>query len=91
MQTRVRQRLNGYAGSATAENGSGNDIEEIDMSDVLDHLEDIDRMSSRKQDEAFRDSQECLDELTNAGLFRVLKTPLPADSITVDPEEPDAD
>ena len=50
-------------------------------------LEDIDRMSSKRQDDTHRDSPECLEELTNAGLFALFNAPLPTDSITVGPEE----
>jgi len=52
MQTRMRVRYSNTRRYADGESAAGNNIEEIDMSDVLDHLEDIDRMSSRKIDEA---------------------------------------
>ena len=39
------------------------------MSEVLDHLEDIDRMASRRLDDASEEAQECLDRLANAGYF----------------------
>jgi hypothetical protein len=69
MQTRFRERTKGNAGRVPGDGDPGNELEEIDMGEVLEHLEDIDRMSSRRLDEASRDAQECLDELTNAGFF----------------------
>ena len=69
MQTRFRERSKNNLVYRSGERGSGNDVDEVDMSEVLEHLEDIDRMSSRRIDEANRDAQECLHELTNAGFF----------------------
>jgi hypothetical protein len=80
MQTRMRERSRGNAGSSSFDGTPGNDVEEIDMTEVLEHLEDIDRMSSRKQEEASKDAQECIEELTNAGFFNTLSDPLPSGS-----------
>ena len=44
------------------------------MSEVLEHLEDIDRMSLRRAVEATRDAQLCLNELTHAGFFNKVGT-----------------
>ena len=69
MQTRVRQKAIRNADLASDSAAMGNDIENIDMTEVLDHLEDIDRMSSRRQDETSRETQDCLDKLTQSGFF----------------------
>ena len=69
MQTRTRERAKGSTAREAEDGAPGNDLEEIDMSEVLDHLEDIDRMASRKLDDASEEAQECLDRLANAGYF----------------------
>ena len=69
MQTRTRERPRGDAGFGASGGDPGNDVEEIDMSEVLEHLEEIDRMSSRRNDEVSRDARECLDTLDEAGFF----------------------
>ena len=48
MQMRTRARSKGNAGRETENDASGNDLEEVDMSEVLDYLEDIDCMASRR-------------------------------------------
>ena len=50
MQMRTRARSKGNAGHETENDASGNDLEEVDMSEVLDYLEDIDCMASRRLD-----------------------------------------
>ena len=50
MQMRTRARSKGNAGRETENDASGNDLEEVDMSEVLDYLEDIDCMASRRLD-----------------------------------------
>jgi hypothetical protein len=83
MQTRTRERVRGNA----VEGGQpGNEVEEIDMSEVLEHLEDIDRMSSKRQDEVGRDTQECLDALTEAGFFSTSEHRVFAVDGAVEPE-----
>lgn len=69
MQTRVRDKDRGNRRHAQTEDGANDNIEDIDMSEVLDHLEDIDRMSSRRREEACVEADECLNELTKAGFF----------------------
>ena len=46
-----------------------NEIEEIDMTDVLQHLEEIDQMSSRKTGAMDHEAQQCLNELEVAGWY----------------------
>ena len=46
----ARQKKEGNAGVAFDRGPAANEIEDVDMTEVLEHLEDIDRMSSRKQD-----------------------------------------
>ena len=50
IQMRTRARSKGNAGHETENDASGNDLEEVDMSEVLDYLEDIDCMASRRLD-----------------------------------------
>jgi len=80
MQTRMRTRYSNARRYADGDAAPGNDIEEIDMSDVLEHLDEIDRMSSRKIDAAEREAQECLDRLEGAGFFTTSLSPTIADS-----------
>ena len=69
MQMRTWERAKGSDGHG-AENGRpGNDLEEVDMSEVLDHLEDIDRMALRRLDDAGEEARECLDKLADVGYF----------------------
>lgn len=82
MQTRVRQRTVDNS-KQESHSRAGNDIEDVDMTEVLDHLEDIDRMSSRRQEAATRETHECLDELENAGFFGTLKVVVSAERSVV--------
>ena len=72
MQTRTRLRSRGNAEVTGVRRAAGTDLEDVDMNEVLDHLKDIDRMSSRKQEEAAREAQERLSNLANAGFFSTL-------------------
>ena len=74
MQTRVRTRARPKAKPRGEYGDAGNEIEDIDMSEVLDHLDDIDRMSSRKMEEANKETNRCLRELEDAGFFSVSPT-----------------
>jgi len=69
MQTRIRERSKNVSTFAPHEEAPGNDIEDVNMAEVLEHLDDIDRMSTRRHEDANRDAQECLDQLTKAGFF----------------------
>ena len=86
MQTRMRTRLKSDTKSSPFDGAPGNEIEEVDMTEVLEHLEDIDRMASRRNEETDRDAQQCLDELANAGFFDVHSGSRRADSNGVTPE-----
>ena len=69
MQTRIRLRTRG---GGSVRNGGGdaqNDIEEIDMAEVCELLDDVDRMTSRKKDDAKCETEECIKKLTEAGFF----------------------
>lgn len=46
-----------------------NDIEDVDEGEILDHLDEIDRMSSKKIEEAKCETKRCIDKLTAAGFF----------------------
>ena len=70
MQTRVRERAKPNRRSRDEDSAPSNELEDLDMTEVLEHLEDIDRMSSRRIEEASKETQECLDRLENAGFFR---------------------
>ena len=67
--SRTDMRSRGSAGLGVDGQGPGNEVEEIDMTEVLEHLEEIDHMSSRKNDEVGHETQECLDALMEAGFF----------------------
>jgi hypothetical protein len=86
MQTRTRERGRDNAGLGFERGQAGDGAEEVDMSEVLEHLEDIDRMSSRRQTEAERDTQECLDVLTEAGFFSTSEHVLSMREGAVEPE-----
>ena len=73
MQTRFRERSRGSAGRDVNDRGAGNDVEEIDMGEVLDHLEEIERMSSRRLNAASRETLMCLEELENVGFFETTR------------------
>ena len=72
MQTRTRHRAKGHGESVFGRESEEEGIEDVDMSEVLEHLEDIDRMSLKKQDGTTHETQECLSELTKAGFFSSL-------------------
>ena len=74
MQTRTRLRSRGDVRQSTTRGEGSNEIEDIDMSEVLEHLEDIDCMSSRRAVEATREAQLCLNELTHTGFFNKVGT-----------------
>jgi hypothetical protein len=86
MQTRTWERPSGNAGLGIDGNNPGNEVEEIDMGEVLEHLEEIDRMSSRKNDEVDRETQECLSALAEAGFFMGSNCGVPTEGSTVGPE-----
>jgi hypothetical protein len=67
MQTRTRPR--GRPGMSSDGTGAGNELEDIDMTEVLDHLSEIDRMSSKRMDVMERETRQCLDELERAGWY----------------------
>lgn len=70
MQTRARQRVRLNRDDLfVGETGPGNDVEEIDMSKVLDHLTEIDRMSSNKTEVFSRETQMCIGEFKKAGWY----------------------
>ena len=75
MQTRTRERSKGSTGCEAEDGTPGNDLEEINMSEVLDHLEDIDCMASRRLDDASEEACECLERLANAGYFATINHP----------------
>ena len=77
MQTRMRQRARADSDSGFGHGSAEDAIEDVDMSDVLLHLEDIDRMSSKKQEGMTHETQECLAELTKAGFFSSLNVGRP--------------
>ena len=58
---------------------AGNEIEEIDMTEVLEHLNDIERMTSKQHEEVDRDAHKCLSELVDAGFFAGLPKQLATD------------
>ena len=93
MQARVRDRSKRGAGRSAGEAGQDND-QEIDMSEVLNHLEDIDRMASRRLDESNHETQECLARLADAGYFTVSDHPMLSsdadNSVELTGEEDDA-
>lgn len=67
MQTRPRQRVNGgNAGTFDDSGRGGNEVEEIDMTEVLQHLSEIERMSSRRTDTMNQETRQCLQELERA-------------------------
>jgi len=84
MQTRPRQRLKG-GGTGMFDGGgqAGNQMEDIDMTEVIEHLSEIDRMSSRKTDALSRETRQCLQELECAGWYES-GDGLPSDHIITD-------
>jgi hypothetical protein len=73
MQTRIRNKTRSNAGNEVEGGSAGNDIEDIDMADVLEHLEDIDRMSSKRQSEARSETEKCLEKLERCDFFRTIE------------------
>ena len=70
MQTRARQRGSFKGGGLFVGNADPEDeLAEVDMAEVLEHLEDIDRMSSRKTDALDRETQMCIQEFEDAGWY----------------------
>jgi hypothetical protein len=70
IQTRMQERSKGNTRSTLFEGAPSSDIEETNMTKVLEHLDDINRgMLSRRLEEASWDTQERLDRLTNVGFF----------------------
>ena len=69
MQTRSRLRERGRARDFDGGQEAGNDIEDVDMTEVLEHLSEIDQMSSRKTEALNEESQQCLRELERAGWY----------------------
>ena len=78
MQTRFRQRSRGSQGLRGGGANAENDIEEIDMAEVVGHLEGIERMTSKKKDETTCETRRCIGRLTEAGFF--LSTPEAGDT-----------
>ena len=70
MQTRLRgrERASGEKGS-TAVRDVGSGLEDVDMGEVLEHLSEIERMSSRKCEAMKSEANQCLDELVKAGWY----------------------
>lgn len=61
MQTHTWQRnKSGYRRAFDDSQEAGNEIEEIDMNEVLEHLFELDQMSSKKTDALNREAQQCL-------------------------------
>jgi len=78
MQTRTRQR--GKEGGDQGFGGvqqSENEIEEIGMTEILEHLSEIDRMSSQKIDAMNEEVRHCLGELEKAGWYDVAQPSSP--------------
>ena len=72
MQTRARVRDGSGSGREPYENQQGeNEIEDVDMTEVLEHLSEIDRMSSRKIEARNDEAERCLGELERAGWYDV--------------------
>ena len=70
MQTRPRDRMSaGDVVSFGDGERAGNELEDIDMTEVLDHLSEIERMSSKKKGAMDGETNECLGELEKAGWF----------------------
>ena len=70
MQTRARGREKAGYGRAIDDNWQGeNEIEDIDMGEVLEHLSEIDRMSSKRTDAMNRETEQCIGELERAGWY----------------------
>lgn len=69
MQTRMRQQTCHATDRTTGGITTADGIEDIDMDEVLEHLESIDCMSSRKQEEASLEAQCCIEELAVNGFF----------------------
>jgi len=71
MQTRPRQRVkNGSTGMFDDGGPPGNELEDIDMTEVIEHLSEIDRMSSRRTDTMKQETKQCLQELERAGWYQ---------------------
>ena len=72
MQTRTRERLSPGKGGLCEEGGTaGNEMEEVDMSEVLEHLGKMERMSSNKLELMKHETHLCLQELERAGWYNV--------------------
>lgn len=69
MQTRSRQREKGRARVFDGDRTAGNEMEDFDMSEVLEHLAEIQRMSSNKTEALNHETQQCLEELERAGWY----------------------
>lgn len=67
MQTRSRERPCARGGDVFNDvEGPGNELEEWDMTEILDHLSEIDKFSSRRVETMNQERDECLKELENA-------------------------
>ena len=69
MQSRPRQHVNGGKTGVFGTSGGGNELEEIDMTEVLEHLSEINQMSSRRTDIVNEETRECLQKLECAGWY----------------------
>ena len=69
MQTRSRQRVRPGRDGVLEGRSPENELEEIDVAEVLEHLSEIDRMCSRRTDVASKETKECLGELEKAGWY----------------------
>ena len=70
MQMRARQRgSQGGDGLYVSDMCPGDELEEVDMAKALEHLTEIDRMSSKKTEVLSREMEICIQELENAGWY----------------------
>lgn len=70
MQTRAQQRGNYKGGGLFVGNaGPKDELAEVNMAEVLEHLKDIDCMSSRKTEALDWETQMCIQEFKDAGWY----------------------
>jgi hypothetical protein len=70
MQTRTRERRRSDDGGMfDSGDRAGNELEDIDMAEVVEHLSEIERMSSRKIEATNQETRQCLQELEQSGWY----------------------
>ena len=83
MQTHTQQQGNqGGDGLFVSDTCPGEELEEVDMAEVLEHLTEIDQMSSRKTKMLNQEMEICIQELEDAGWYAHIRKGTQDDQLT---------